>query len=91
MSGGKLWLISGETSDGKSMLAMNLVRAFIDETSQPPSTWEMPDEDITKRVLADVQASTRDFHGRRETHARIKRTSHGSVGMDADQRQKVPS
>ena len=55
MSSGKLWLISGETSDGKSMLAMNLVRAFIDE-DKPAAvySWEMPDEDITKRVLADI-------------------------------------
>jgi replicative DNA helicase len=52
---GKLWLVTGGTSDGKSVLAMNLVRSFAEvDQAAAVYSWEMPDVDITKRFLADV-------------------------------------
>lgn len=52
---GQLWIISGETSDGKSMLAQNMVRNFLDAgKSTAIYSWEMPDDDITRRAVADV-------------------------------------
>jgi len=49
----KLWIISGETSDGKSVLASNLADSFVDaDQAVAIYSWEMPDADITRRMIA---------------------------------------
>jgi len=51
----KLWIISGETSDGKSVLGQNIMRSFASHGENVAIySWEMPDEDITRRTMADV-------------------------------------